>query len=121
MPFNIDDAQRVISSALLRGPRDPRGESSPLFQLYGAVMDMSGEARNETPVVGVATTRRGTLTPKPPESDGDTIILFLLREVPKLVSSLRARIPIPEFPIETLVTGPIVPIARPAGGGMSIS
>jgi hypothetical protein len=104
----LDFARSVLTDLLLRGPRRLHEER---WQTVAPTHDSLGLPVEESPVVGVATT----------DEAGGSVYLLLSREADFSLGALYTAVNIPPLPVRSLVTGRILPAARPAQGGDSIS
>ena len=104
----LDYARNTLTDVLLRAPKRLHQE-----RWHGALktFDVIGLSAEESPIVGVATSAE----------EGGAILVLLSREAELDITGLYATVDIPQFPIRTLVSGSILPAARPAQGGDSIS
>lgn len=104
----LDFARQALTDVLLRAPKRPHQER---WHSALKTFDVIGLSAEENPIVGVATSAE----------EGGSLLVLLSREAEFDVSGLYATVDIPQFPTRTLVSGRILPAARPAQGGDSIS
>jgi hypothetical protein len=108
--FDLDEARGRVTDALIRLPNHPRRDASLRWRDAVGRHPSIASWSNENPVVGVATT-----TPDDPE-----VVVLLARELDFDPEAIRSAFDL-RYPVRALQTGPIVPAARPAQGGDSIS
>ena len=112
MPANADDIYRRLSMLLLKGPRDLRHFGSAAYRLHATIMERIGVPQDFRPVVGVALRF---------ENEGEkTVCVFVAKELKGLPEVLADALNLRRFRIEQVVTGAIVPNARPAIGSDSL-
>ena len=116
---DLDRAHDRLTQVLLRAPNSQVGLRAPIrphprHLLWARAIEMLPEVEaweERSPVVGTATTVR----------DGEpTLVVLLAHEYELDLDRLQSRLTGP-YPVEALVTGPVLPAARPATGGDSIS
>jgi hypothetical protein len=112
MASSAHDVYARAIALLLKGPRDPLGEASPVYALSSRILGNFGYEPADSPIVGVALHKndKGTFE----------VFLFLTKSIKGIAGSVADFLQVGEVPIRDLVTGRIRPTSRPAIGGESL-
>jgi hypothetical protein len=105
---NLDLTRRVLSDVLLRAPRRLHEER---WRAALKTYDWIRLPAEQSPIVGVATSAE----------EGGSVLLLLSRDAKPDLRGLYVSLNIQPRPTRTIISGRIVPAARPAQGGDSIS
>jgi len=112
MPSNIEDIYRRLTAILLKGPRDPLTDKSPVYSLCKEILNKIGFSPDKTPVTGIALSLE--------EDKQKAVYIFLEKDVHQFASFITTFLGLADFRIKQLTTGLISPSGRPAQGGESL-